>query len=172
MLVDIRSDLDPDCLTAVKGFQNRYTRLARGVYAPGTSAGAHNEFRGIVKNASPFQPLYDSTLTADEWMDRVVKFLQEDHPREYGVCDHWEQITAKWPQIESSERQFIIAVQEIRREHQGPGGWRWHKAGEYIGTRNPEREYLHDEPEIDAVLSFVILEIYDWAAEHPDNRTP
>jgi hypothetical protein len=25
--------------------------------------------------------------------------------------------------------------------------WRWHKWGEYIGTKNPQHEYLYDEDE-------------------------
>jgi len=39
------------------------------------------------------------------------------------------------------------------------GGWRWHKWGEYIGTQNPQMEYIHDEPEIEKVYVYHIYEL-------------
>ena len=81
-------------------------------------------------------------------------------PHDYGVCDNWEQITKRWPLIKDSNRAFIISLAEVVREDQSPrGGWRWHKWGEYIGTQQPTTEYLYDEPVIEEVLVFQLIEV-------------
>lgn len=79
---------------------------------------------------------------------------------EYGVCDNWEQITARWPHLVADPEAYFISMVEIRREHQSPdGGWRWHKWGEYIGTQKPEHEYLYDEKHIDVVYTYHIYRL-------------
>lgn len=81
-------------------------------------------------------------------------------PNDYGVCDNWEQITERWPEILSDPRHFVIGLQRLDRSTEPEqGGWRWHKWGEYIGTQDPQMEYLHDEPEIETVYVFHIYEI-------------
>lgn len=84
------------------------------------------------------------------------------HPS--GVCDDWEQIFSKMedrmrPYIESPEP-FAVFVYRISRGSQPEqGGWRWKKWGEYIGDRQPQCEYLHDEPEIDHVFVFGVYHV-------------
>ena len=83
------------------------------------------------------------------------------HP--YGVCDNWEQVLSKCdrikPYLESPEP-FVVIVSEIRKESQPEnGGWRWHKWGEYIGDKEPQCEYLHDEPDIDSVFVFGVYHV-------------
>lgn len=77
----------------------------------------------------------------------------------YGVCDSIEQLLTACPELEASERAFVVTVTPIRKDAQpANGGWRWHKWGPYIGTQNPQREYIHDEPEIEEVLCYHIYE--------------
>lgn len=77
----------------------------------------------------------------------------------YGVCDSVEQLLAKYPELEASERQFLVTVHPLKKSEQSPdGGWRWHKWGEYIGTQEPLREYLYDEPVIEEVMVYQIYE--------------
>lgn len=77
----------------------------------------------------------------------------------YGVCDDFRQVLDQCSMLATSEREFVVFVTEVRREDQSEdGGWRWHKWGSYIGTREPTCEYLYDEPEIDAVYVYHITE--------------
>ena len=80
----------------------------------------------------------------------------------YGVCDSVEQLLAACPELEASERKFIVTVTSVRKANQPKFcGWRWHKWGQYIGEHKPHREYLYDEPEIKEVLCFHIYEKLD-----------
>jgi hypothetical protein len=92
-------------------------------------------------------------------------FLSEyDHyPRvsvnPYGVCDSIEQLLEACPELESSDRQFVVTLSRVRKEDQPTdGGWRWHKWGPYIGTQNSYSEYLHDELEVNEVFCYSIYE--------------
>lgn len=79
----------------------------------------------------------------------------------YGVCDNYEQVLDRWPEIASSMgRKFVVALTPVERSKQPEdGGWRWHKWGEYIGDQKPTCEYLHDEPLIEKVYCYHIYEI-------------
>lgn len=67
---------------------------------------------------------------------------------EYGVCDNYQQVLEKFPFLQTDENQYVVTVTVMKKCHQPPqGGWRWHKWGEYIGTKNPQHEYLYDEDE-------------------------
>ena len=80
----------------------------------------------------------------------------------YGVCDSYEQILEQCPALQDPNRQFVITITPIVRANQSPeGGWRWHKWGPYIGTFNPQCEYLYDEVGIDRVFCFHIYELKD-----------
>jgi hypothetical protein len=82
----------------------------------------------------------------------------------YGVCDSVEQLLAACPELEAPGREFVVTVTTIRKaDEPADGGWRWHKWGEYIGTQNPQCEYIHDEPNIEEVLCF---HIYERANSH------
>lgn len=77
----------------------------------------------------------------------------------YGVCDNLDNLLEKCPELENSDRQFVVTLTRIRKDDQPPeGGWRWHKWGGYIGSQDTQCEYLYDEPEIDEVLCFHIYE--------------
>ena len=78
----------------------------------------------------------------------------------YGVCDHYQQILDKCPLlVESKERKFVITITSVKRANEpSGGGWRWHKWGEYIGSKNPQCEYLYDEKDIEEVFVYHIYE--------------
>jgi hypothetical protein len=87
----------------------------------------------------------------------------EEYPelsvRPYGVCDNLEQLLEACPELEAPGREFVVTLTPIRRENQpSSGGWRWHKWGKYIGTQDPQCEYLYDENDIDEVFVFHIYE--------------
>ena len=78
----------------------------------------------------------------------------------YGVCDNANQILVTYPELVCSERRFTVTLCEVRREAQSEtGGWRWHKWGRYIGTFEPQHEYLNDEVGIDRVFCYHIYEL-------------
>lgn len=80
----------------------------------------------------------------------------------YGVCDYPNQVVEKYPILKEHPAKFFISFVRIRRDEQSEdGGWRWHKWGDYIGTRKPQCEYIHDEPEIEEVYTFSIYELED-----------
>ena len=78
-----------------------------------------------------------------------------------GVCDSPDQLLEKMPdEIRTGPRRFAVSLTPIVRSEQSPtGGWRWHKWGEYIGTQKPTREYLYDEPDIEKVYCFHVVEL-------------
>lgn len=77
----------------------------------------------------------------------------------YGVCDSVEQLLSACPELEAPGREFVVTVTPIRKDAEpDTGGWRWHKWGMYIGTQNPQCEYIYDEPSIEEVLCFHIYE--------------
>lgn len=81
----------------------------------------------------------------------------------YGVCDNADQLLKHFPELEASDRQFVVTLTEIRKDEQPRnGGWRWHKWGPYIGNHTPEHEYLYDEEDIDVVFVYHIYERLDF----------
>ena len=78
----------------------------------------------------------------------------------YGVCDDANQILVTYPELMESERRFTVTLCEVRHEEESEtGGWRWHKWGRYIGTFEPQHEYLNDEVGIDRVFCYHIYEL-------------
>jgi hypothetical protein len=83
------------------------------------------------------------------------------YPGCYGVCDGIENLMDRVPLLEESPREFVITLTKVTRDQTNRGkggGWRWHKWGQYIGTKTPTTEYLDDEPEIDQVFVYHIYE--------------
>lgn len=77
----------------------------------------------------------------------------------YGVCDSVDQLLEKCPELVESDRKFVVTVHTLKKSDQPlEGGWRWHKWGDYIGTQDPQCEYLHDEPVIEQVMTYHIYE--------------
>lgn len=71
-----------------------------------------------------------------------------------GVCDNYEQVLEKYKDIlNDPNKKYVIGMCTVE------GGWRWDKWGEYIGTQNPEHEYLYDDIHIDRVYCFYIYEL-------------
>jgi len=79
----------------------------------------------------------------------------------YGVCDSATQFRVCWlPLLLQSNRKFLVVLGHLHKiDEPVQGGWRWHKWGPYIGTKQPRHEYLYDEgPEITRVCLFQIYE--------------
>jgi len=78
----------------------------------------------------------------------------------YGVCDNYDQILSKCPDIIANDKQYVISLTAVLKDEQSSsGGWRWHKWGEYIGNYNPQHEYIFDEEDIEKVYCYTIHEI-------------
>lgn len=79
----------------------------------------------------------------------------------YGVCDTPEQLLELLPEVvKGGDRKFVISMVRLDKKDESPeGGWRWHKWGAYIGTQEPQCEYLYDEPVIETVYTFHIYEV-------------
>ena len=78
---------------------------------------------------------------------------------EYGVVDSPEQLRALYD-FEADPRQLAISFVLLEKKNMAPeGGWRWHKWGPYLGTQNPQCEYLYDEPDIYEVYVYHIYEL-------------
>ena len=81
----------------------------------------------------------------------------------YGVCDNVDQLLKHFPELEASDRMFVVTLTEVRKDEQpNRGGWRWHKWGPYIGSHTPAHEYLYDEKDIEAVFVYHIYEYLDY----------
>lgn len=84
----------------------------------------------------------------------------------YGVCDSPEQLLEHLPHLAEDPEAYMVAMVEIRRDRQSDrGGWRWHKWGPYIGTQNPQHEYLYDEKHIDSVFTYHVYRVVMSADE-------
>jgi hypothetical protein len=72
----------------------------------------------------------------------------------YMVCDTIEQALEYWKgAVNNPDESFIIAAMPVIKEREPEhDGWRWHKWGNYIGTQNPQHEYIRDEEDINEVL--------------------
>lgn len=79
----------------------------------------------------------------------------------YGVADNHHQVLDHvGRRLAEDARWFVISMTPIFRENEpAEGGWRWAKHGEYIGTRIPQADYLVDEPHIDMIYVFYIIQI-------------
>ena len=131
-----------------------FERLAQGVYNSGVNFGNDLEEVGYEINRYPFMDEISSLRRiGEEWGAAF-----DELPHDYGVCDSYEQILAKWPMIETDKRKFLISMALITKE--GTPDWRWHKWGDYIGTYEPQHEYIRDE-DIDQVWVYHIIEILD-----------
>jgi len=78
-----------------------------------------------------------------------------------GVCDSPEQfMTAVGGALLDSPRKFCVSFTRIvKSEQDSSGGWRWHKWGEYIGTKSPKHEYLYDED--DSITEVYCYQVYE-----------
>lgn len=102
-------------------------------------------------------------LTLEEWPEFEGPNLandSEDWFNSYGVCDSYQQVFDKCPEIkDSTDRYFLVSVTPVNKSEQSPeGGWRWHKWGPYIGEGEPTREYLYDEPDFETVYCYHVFE--------------
>lgn len=125
-------------IIAITGGSGGLTRIDRGIYD-----GAGFNFRHF--------------LNQRQWED----FL-DDEPGpcpSYGVADSIDQWRSLYEaKVEADAHEYCVGFTEVRRAEQPlEGGWRWHKWGEYVGTREPQCEYLHDEPEIESVVTFAVM---------------
>lgn len=142
MLVDHepvrRPDLILDLVASVNGRANKTTKLATGVYEI-PHFGSSNWPYGV-----------------KTWKDTLTS--EEEELDQYGVCDNWEQILEEYPVVATSPiRCFITVTPIIKAEQPQQWGWRWHKWGPYIGTKDPQYEYIAQEgPEIEKVYVFHI----------------
>lgn len=135
------------------------TPLAVGVYPAGPRFEDELRRFGVLVTDHPFEPWWDSSFTGDR-LAALLAHQRNDGPHDYGVCDRWEQVPARWPQLLTDPRAFVLTVGTVRKADQPPhDGWRWHKWGTYIGFQDPQCEYLVDEPDIDEVVLFSVFEV-------------
>lgn len=123
------------------------------------------------ENRSFSWELDENTFANDfrAYMQKRMKALDNDEPlgefdfpghvADYGTCDSFDQVWEAYPQLLTDPRHFILRVHKVHKKDQSPkGGWRWEKNGEYLGTKS-ECDYLYDEPNIDFVWVFQIIQV-------------
>lgn len=153
MLVDIKLDsLKPGLALLLD--RTPPERISKGLYLTGFNFGNTLEDNGLLVERYPFHPILDSH---EEYL---IPMNDQTIPWDYGVCDSPEQLIEQFPIIESDPRSLIVTFSPLLKSNQpSSGGWRWHKWGPYIGTQEPQCEYLYDEPLIDKVYCYYILEV-------------
>lgn len=93
----------------------------------------------------------------------TINFLDEDYQYQgYGVCDTIDQIL-EYYDFENDSRKFAIFLTAIYKEDQPEEyGFRFSKWGPYIGTKELiGADYIYDEPNVDMVYVWEVLEIKD-----------
>lgn len=172
-LADVEKRSGPDVAKAWAGLKwsDVMERLGAGVYefwdVNAHLIPMHGVLLGVEKlNSREYLPM---EMVRSLWPEVYAHVRPEEngkvwtiHP--YGVCDDWRQIFSKMadrmrPYIDSPEP-FVVFVSKIAKKSQPEeGGWRWEKWGEYIGDKQPQYEYLYDEPEIDEVFVFEVYHV-------------
>ncbi len=97
--------------------------------------------------------------TMEEYADFGNEFKSS-----FGVSDDIDQVLKEYKQwLDDPTRKFCISFTKVEKSEQpSDGGWRWHKWGPYIGTKNPQCEYLYDEgDDITEVYVYHIYELLD-----------
>lgn len=150
-------------IASILGESTALVRIGRGLY--GGSVNAGNLLTAAIRDEYPFDPRHPSGATDDELRESWQVYLENVRergwpPGSYGVSDSLEQVVERFPAIDGDPRPLAVIGSVVRRSDQPEhGGWRWHKWGAYIGEREPQYEYLHDEPDIDLVWVWHIYEI-------------
>lgn len=79
-----------------------------------------------------------------------------------GVCDSIENLLDVYPFLKENNENYIITLSLISKEFENERNFRWHKAGTYIGNKNPRCEYFYDESdEIQEVYNFKIYRVLE-----------
>lgn len=151
-------------------FDTSDSRNLAAIYAAMGQGGAPTPLRKGVYLSNRFTNSYDLD-PADGWGGMGSEYpnlgeLQKFGGHElgsfnaYGVCDTFEQVLEQCPELEADpNREFVLFVVKVCKDDQPEqGGWRWHKWGPYIGTHQPECEYLYDEVGIEHVYCYHIHE--------------
>lgn len=136
------------------------TRLATGVYDGTFNLGTHLKNLRY-QTGRPLWKIEDYPVSKlFQGLSREERREVCDRRNDFGVADSLDQILEYFkPEVEDHDSLFVIGATLVKRDlsNKGKGGgWRWHKWGPYIGTRERTTEYLDDEPEIDSVLVFHI----------------
>lgn len=112
---------------------------------------------GFDFNFSPEEFIETENLTYDdeylsmvlEWSEFEGKKVPINMVSQYGVADSVEQIKEFYKTwLDDPDKKWVITVTPVYQDKSKAGvggGWRWHKWGQYIGTLEPEYEYLDDE---------------------------
>lgn len=136
-----------------------------GIYHGGFNF-SDNLVEGLVKTEYPFEPEFGRKNTTTEERIAAYKKMREENPKiglptcSYGVCDEPLQVLTTFPGLAVVDNKYVIGVAQLLKKEMYPkGGWRWHKWGPYIGEQKPMCEYLYDEPVIEEVWTFHILEL-------------
>lgn len=78
---------------------------------------------------------------------------------DYGVCDSPKQVFDYF-NTKNYKGSCVILMMPVKREHQPKYfGWKWDMWGTYIGTQNPQHEYLYDELNINLIYTFCIYKV-------------
>lgn len=150
MLIDPTFSNAPDpilslvTLLVAGGRGTARTRLARGFYLIG-----HWNFEDEVRGPR-LENYSEDYRTTERDLDEIGLEC------EYGVCDSPEQFMERFAaRMDAHHRKWVVSFVVVRKEDQeSRGGWRWHKWGPYIGTAEPQCEYLYDEPVITSATTF------------------
>lgn len=148
--VVFRKRMDPTMITILQ-FVSEKRGLKIIEPEPGIYICGHWNFKDIceTKLDDMFEGFYPGNIHED---------VDDIDP--YGVCDRYQQVLDKWPEIVCSDDKFCISLVPIKRTAQpAQGGWRWHKWGSYIGTQKPRNEYIYDDKHIDLVFTYHVYKI-------------
>lgn len=128
-----------------------------GIYK---SRGNEDTIKGWCKQKPVYYKFFRKVRKAKESGMTTKEICEmERNAWDFGVADNLEQII-EYYNNGNFKGNHVVFYNVVKRNSANAGcGWRWHKWGSYIGTRNPQCEYLNDEPEIEQVLTFSIYKV-------------
>lgn len=88
---------------------------------------------------------------------RLRELARQGYPADFGCADSTNQVLEHLRPALDTDVPYLVTFATLTRA--SDPGWRWHKAGPYLGTREPVREHLGDEPDIDQVVTFDLWQV-------------
>jgi len=143
-----------------KNLNDIFHRIDTGIYYTGLNFNHRIKLLSTNKIKDKFESFtFMKRVNGEVDWEYIRKCIKEgkEHKDNYGVCDNYQQVLDRYPELNDVNRKFVLSLCKISKKENS--GWRWHKWGKYIGVQNSQCEYIDDESEIEEVYVYHIYEM-------------
>lgn len=113
-----------------------YKKAHTGIYF------ADFNFNTDIELFSNYEIKEDTYSFSPKTLKELVNY--ENSRQNYGICNNYKEILNEYPELETSNKKFIVSIFEISETKEfHEGEIKWHKYGKYIGNES-ESERLEN----------------------------